>query len=55
MKTMQLIHKGRDSWDRPVYECDGILYVDTDPRSGYAPNICTKSDNEFDGERATRS
>ena len=49
-KTMQLMYKGRDSWDRPVYECDGILYVDTDPRSGYAPNICTKSDNEFDGE-----
>jgi len=48
-KTMELAYKGRDSWDRPVYKCDGRLYVDVDPRSVH-PNICTKSDNEFDGE-----
>ena len=49
MKKLELVYKGRDSWDRPVYECDGTLYVDTDPRSEY-PNICTKANNEFDGE-----
>jgi len=49
MKTLNLTHKGRDSWDRPIYECDGVLYVDVNPRSDY-PEICTKSDNEFDGE-----
>ena len=49
MKTLNLTHKGRDSWDRPVYECDGVLYVDVNPRSDH-PEICTKSDNEFDGE-----
>ena len=49
MKKLELAYKGRDSWDRPVYECDGRLYVDVDPRSDY-PHICTKSNNEFDGE-----
>lgn len=41
---------GRDSWDRPVYECDGRIYVDTDPRADRRPNICTKQGNSFDGE-----
>ena len=50
MKTLQLTHKGRDNWDRPVYECDGKLYVDVDPREHMLPSIHTKSDNEFDGE-----
>lgn len=45
-----LHHIGRDSWDRPVYECDGRLYVDVDPRMSRQPNICTKLNNEFDGE-----
>ena len=49
MKTLELIYKGRDSWDRPVYECDGNLYVDVDPNSEN-PHICTKSNNEYDGE-----
>ena len=49
MKVMQLTYKGRNSWDRPVYSSDGILYVDIDPRSEY-PNICTKANNEFDDE-----
>ena len=49
MKKLELAYKGRDSWDRPVYECDGRLYVDVGPRSDY-PHICTKSDNDFDGE-----
>ena len=41
---------GRDSWSRPVYEADGRLYVDTDPRAGWEPCICTKYKNAFDGE-----
>ena len=42
---------GRDSWSRPVYEGDdGNLYVDTDPRAGRPPRICTKYRNAFDGE-----
>lgn len=41
---------GRDSWDRPVYECDGRLFVDVDPRKGRSPDICTKQGNAFDGE-----
>jgi len=49
MKKLELAYRGRDSWDRPVYECNGKLYVDVDPRCDY-PHICTKSDNDFDGE-----
>lgn len=30
--VLRLEYRGRDSWDRPVYECDGRLYVDVDPR-----------------------
>ena len=48
--NLQLTHIGRDGWDRPVYECDGKLYVDVDPRKHVPTNICTKSNNEFDGE-----
>lgn len=49
---MKLILKlvGRDSWLRPVYEAEGKFYVDIDPRKCYEPNICTKNNNEFDGE-----
>lgn len=50
MKNMMIIYKGRDSWDRPVYEAEGRLYVDVDPRKGRGPDICTKCNNEFDGE-----
>jgi len=49
MKKLELAYKGRDSWDRPVYEGNGTLYVDVNPRSE-CPEICTKSNNEFDGE-----
>lgn len=46
-----LTYVGSDSWDRPVYQdSDGTLYVDVDPREGWQPNICTKCNNEFDGE-----
>ena len=50
MKTLNLTHVGRDSFDRPVYKCDGKLYVDVDPRKHMPANICTKANNEFDGE-----
>jgi len=46
--TLELI--GRDSWERPVYKCDEKLYVDVDPRPNRPAEICTKSNNEFDGE-----
>ena len=52
-KTLTLTHIGRDSWDRPVYECDGRLYVDVDPRKDRNPEICTKNNNDFDGEPDT--
>ncbi len=41
---------GCDSWSRPVYETNGKLYVDVDPCEHLEPSICTKCDNEFDGE-----
>lgn len=47
---LELRHIGRDSFDRPVYECDGRLYVDVDPRKSRLPEICTKQGNEFNGE-----
>jgi len=49
METLKLVYKGRDEWDRPVYECEGTVYVDVNP-SGDSPYIHTKSNNEFDGE-----
>ena len=53
-RQMLLIPQGRDSWDRPVYKgLDGNLYVDVDPRKGWAPNICTKYQNDFNGEPDT--
>jgi len=33
-----------------VYEANGKLYVDVDPRKQFMPNICTKNNNSFDGE-----
>ena len=50
MKKLTLTHKGRDDWDRPVYENKGRLYVDVDPRSHMPPRICTKNGNDFNGE-----
>lgn len=50
MDKMILILKGRDSWDRPVYECEDRLYVDVSPVSRCDPDICTKYGNAFDGE-----
>lgn len=50
MKELRLNYKGRDSWSRPVYEAGNRLYVDVDPRRDCVPKICTKYNNEFDGE-----
>lgn len=49
-KKLVLIYKGLDSWSRPVYEANGNLYVDVDPRKDMAACICTKCENAFDGE-----
>ena len=43
--VLRLEYRGRDSWDRPVYECDGRLYVDVDPRRSRPADICTKQGN----------
>jgi len=53
MAKLILTIKGRDNWDRPVYECDGNLYVDVDPRGSRPAEICTKHNNEFYGEPDT--
>jgi len=51
---MLLILQGHDSWERPVYKGpDGNLYVDVDPREDWGPSICTKYQNDFDGEPDT--
>ena len=47
---LQLTSVCRDRRRRPVYECGGRLYVDVDPRADRHPAICTKQDNDFDGE-----
>lgn len=47
---LELTYVGCDSWDRPVYQCGEMLYVDVDPNEGHPPDICTKNGNEFDGE-----
>ncbi|MCK9325463.1 MAG: hypothetical protein M0P69_08180 [Bacteroidales bacterium] len=45
---------GQDSWDRPVYEGeDGTLLVDTDPISTRPIRLCTKCNNEYNGEPDT--
>ncbi len=53
MKKLQLHYKGRDDWDRPVYEANGHLYVDIEPRNVHGPNICTKLNDDFYGEPDT--
>ncbi len=50
MKKIILNYQGRDSWSRPVYESEGVLYVDVDPCKEFGPNIHTKYRNDFDGE-----
>lgn len=53
MNKLTLQYVGMDSFSRPVYECNGTLFVDTAPRKRFKPNICTKNNNCFDGEPDT--
>lgn len=51
---VKLTYKGRDDWDRPVYEDEnGQLWKDVDPRVGMEPDLCTSVNNEFYGEPDT--
>jgi len=50
MTKLTLTYIGRDSWSRPVYESENLLYVDVDPRKNRQPDMCTKQNNEFEGE-----
>ncbi len=43
-----------DSHKRPVYRNkEGRLFVDVNPRAGEEPKLCTKLDNQFNGEPDT--
>ena len=50
MEKLVLIFKGRDDWDRPVYESNGQLYVDVNPYRNRRANIVENCDNGFYGE-----
>lgn len=51
VKELLLRHRGRDSWDRPVYEDEhGRLWKDVEPRADEGPKLCTALYNAFDGE-----
>ena len=46
-----LKYKGRDSWDRPVYQDEsGKLWKDVEPYSDRPAHLCSACDNAFDGE-----
>lgn len=53
MGNLVLNYIGLDSWSRPVYENNGTLFVDVDSREYRQPEICTKYNNDFDGEPDT--
>jgi len=54
MDRIELKYIGLDSWSRPVYEDEnGKLYCDVDPRKSSPAHICTKYNNDFDGEPDT--
>lgn len=45
MKKKTLTHVARDSWSRPLYRDEnGRIWVDVEPRSNYAPCLCTITD-----------
>lgn len=53
-EALLLRHKGRDSWDRPVYEDEsGKIWKDVEPRADNAPKLCSALYNAFDGEPNT--
>lgn len=53
MKKLTLYYVSDDSFNRPVYENGGVLFVDVDPLSYKKPAICTKAYNCLDGEPDT--
>lgn len=54
VKELHLKHKGRDGWDRPVYEDQtGKLWKDVEPRADRAAKLCSALNNAFDGEPDT--
>ena len=54
MENLVLKYIGNDSNDRPVYEAEnGKLFVDIDPCKDRHPRLCTKLNNDFDGEPDT--
>lgn len=53
-EALLLRHKGRDSWERPVYiDESGKLWKDVDPLPDGPPKLCTALYNAFDGEPDT--
>lgn len=53
-EALLLTHKGRDSWDRPVYEDEtGKLWKDVEPGLNCKPKLCSALYNAFDGEPDT--
>lgn len=53
-EALLLRHKGRDSWDRPVYEDEtGKLWKDVEPGANCGPKLCSALYNAFDGEPDT--
>lgn len=53
-EALLLRHKGRDSWDRPVYEDEtGKLWKDVEPGINCGPKLCSALYNAFDGEPDT--
>ena len=50
MEKLILNYKGRDDWERPVYESNGQVYVDVSPYKERKADIHTKCDNDFYGE-----
>ena len=50
METWTLTFVDYDSCNRPVYSDGTTLYVDVNPRNGFRPELCTKVNNELDGE-----
>lgn len=54
MNKLELTYIGLDSWSRPVYKDNNEnLFVDVDSREWRRPEICTKYNNQFDGEPDT--
>lgn len=53
-EALLLRHKGRDSWDRPVYEDEtGKIWKDVEPGANCGPKLCSALYNAFDGEPDT--